>query len=109
MLDMRDIRNRAEEVRGNLRYRNVELDLDALLEADKQAREIRTELDNLRQRRNEIANTMQSLSSQEERAPLIEEGRALKEKEDLLEQAFQEAGQKRGTLQALVRLGMILH
>ncbi|MCZ6533318.1 MAG: serine--tRNA ligase [SAR324 cluster bacterium] len=102
MLDMRDIRNRAEEVRGNLRYRNVELDLDALLEADKQAREIRTELDNLRQRRNEIANTMKSLSSQEERAPLIEEGRALKEKEDLLEQAFREAGQKRGTLQALV-------
>ena len=102
MLDMRDIRAREEEVRANLGARSVELDLDALLAADKQAREATVELDEVRRRRNEIANSMKSLDSQEERAPLIEEGRALKDKEAQLEAAFEKADAARKELQAQV-------
>jgi seryl-tRNA synthetase len=102
MLDMRDIRKREQEVRDNLRDRNITLDVDALLEADREEREATVELDAVRQRRNEIANTMKNLSSQEERAPLIEEGRSLKDKEAALEDRFQEAGDRRKALQAQV-------
>ena len=102
MLDMRDIRAREEEVRANLNARSVELDLDALLAADKQAREATVELDEVRRRRNEIANSMKSLDSQEQRAPLIEEGRALKDKEAQLEAAFEKADAARKELQAQV-------
>ncbi len=102
MLDMRDIRAREEEVRANLGARSVELDLDALLAADKQAREATVELDEVRRRRNEIANSMKSLDSQEQRAPLIEEGRALKDKEAQLEAAFEKADAARKELQAQV-------
>ena len=102
MLDMRDIRAREEEVRANLGARSVELDLDALLAADKQARETTVELDEVRRRRNEIANSMKSLDSQEQRAPLIEEGRALKGKEAQLEAAFEKADAARKELQAQV-------
>lgn len=102
MLDMREIRNREQEVRANLRDRNIELDLDALLAADAAEREATVELESVRQRRNEIANSMKNLASQEERAPLIEEGRALKDKEAGLEARCQEAGGRRKTLQSQV-------
>ena len=102
MLDMRDIRKREQEVRDNLRDRNITLDVDALLEADREEREATVELDAVRQRRNEIANSMKNLSSQEERAPLIEEGRSLKDKEAALEDRFQQAGERRKALQAQV-------
>lgn len=102
MLDMRDIRNREEEVRANLRNRNMELDLDALLQADTEEREATVELDAVRQRRNEIANTMKNLAGQDERAPLIEEGRGLKDQEAGLEARMQEAAERRKALQTLV-------
>ena len=102
MLDMRDIRNRKEEVAENLRNRNVDLDLEALLEADKKARECQTELDEVRRRRNEIANSMKQGLSEAERAPLIEEGRTLKDREAELDTVFQQAEQTRRDMQALV-------
>ena len=102
MLDMRDIRKREDEVRANLRDRNISLDFDALLAADREERETTVELDAVRQRRNEIANSMKNLASQDQRAPLIEEGRALKERESELEQRCQEAGERRKSLQTQV-------
>jgi seryl-tRNA synthetase len=102
MLDMREIRERKEEVAANLRDRAVALDLEALLTADEQARQSKGELDALRQRRNEIAHSMKNLRSQEERAPLVEEGRALKEQEAELDRACREADEQRKSLQVLV-------
>ena len=102
MLDMRDIRKRNEEVRANLRDRNMELDLDALLEADQEERDATVELDGVRQRRNEIANNVKGLASHDERAPLIKEGRTLKEQETELVARCQDSAERRKSLQTQV-------
>jgi seryl-tRNA synthetase len=98
MLEMRAIRERVEEVRANIRHRQLDLELDALLEADELARRSRSELEAVRQRRNEISRQMQGPPSPGERAPLIEEGRALKERESELDELHREAEARRHAL-----------
>jgi seryl-tRNA synthetase len=95
MLDLHDIRERAAEVKTNIRDRNVNVDVDALLAADRRAREAKTRLDELRRRRNEIGAAMQGGLTPEQRGPLVEEGRRLKEEEAALERAHQEAEAER--------------
>jgi seryl-tRNA synthetase len=91
MLDMRDIRERTEEVAANVRNRNLTLDVPALIAADQAAREAKTRLDAVRQRRNEIGNLMKGKLPPEQRQPLVEEGRELKAQEAELEQAHDAA------------------
>ena len=102
MLDMRDIRERKDEVSANAKNRLVEVDVDALLEADTVAREARTELEEVRRRRNEISKAMQGKLSPEERQPLVEEGRALKERESELDVKYRAADEARRSLQSLI-------
>jgi seryl-tRNA synthetase len=102
MLDMRVIRERKDEVLANVRNRNVQVDVAALLAADEEARAARTELEAVRQRRNEIGAAMKARLPDAERAPLIEEGRALKERESALDERHRAAEERRLALQALV-------
>jgi seryl-tRNA synthetase len=95
MLDLHDIRERAAEVKTNIRDRNVNVDVDALLAADRRAREAKTRLDELRRRRNEIGAAMQGGLTPEQRGPLVEEGRRLKEEEAALERDHQAAEAER--------------
>jgi seryl-tRNA synthetase len=91
MLDMRDIRERADEVIANVRNRNLTLDVAALLAADKAAREAKARLDAVRQRRNEIGALMQDRLPPQQRQPLVEEGRKLKEQEAALDKEYEAA------------------
>ncbi|HKI98778.1 MAG TPA: serine--tRNA ligase [bacterium] len=102
MLDMRVIRERKDEVLANVRNRNLTVDVAALLEADQEARAARTELDAVRQRRNEISNRMKGQLPPEERAPLIEEGRTLKDREAELDERYRAAEERRRELQVQV-------
>lgn len=102
MLDMRQIRERKEEVAANVRNRNMTVDLEALLKEDETARKLRQELESIRQRRNEIGAAMKNPLSPEERNPLVEEGRALKDKESLLEAQYNQADEIRLELQKQV-------
>jgi len=102
MLEMRAIRDRLEEVKENVRNRNIEVDIQALLAADERARKTRGELDAVRQRRNEISNQMKSSLPPEERQPLVDEGRALKESEARLDGEYKQADASRAELQILV-------
>ena len=102
MLEMRAIRDRLDEVKENVRNRNIDVDIQALLEADERARKSRGELDAVRQRRNEISNRMKSSLPPEERQPLVEEGRALKETEARLDEEYRQADASRAELQTLV-------
>ena len=90
MLDMRDIRERKEEVAANLTHRNLTFDLEALLEADRKAREAKSELDGVRRRRNEVAGLMKA-APPDGRPALVEEGRALKERESRLAREYRSA------------------
>ena len=102
MLDMRAIRDRLEEVKENVRNRNIAVDIQALLEADELARKTRSGLEAIRQRRNEISNRMKSPLPPAERQPLVEEGRALKETETRLDEEYKQAEASRAELQTLV-------
>ena len=102
MLDMRTIRDQKDLVAQNIRNRALQLDLDDLLAADERARAAKTDLDALRQRRNEIGKAMQAKLTPEQRAPLVEEGRQLKEREAVAEQGHAQAEAQRLALQVQV-------
>jgi seryl-tRNA synthetase len=55
MLDMKMVRENPENIRKMLTDRNVEFDLDSLLELDKKRRELIISTDNLRKRKNEMS------------------------------------------------------
>ena len=90
MLDIKLVRERAEEVKANLKARQMEVDVDALLAADEQARAAKLALDTLRQRRNTIGRTM-STASAEQRAALAAEGRRLKQEQTVEERLYADA------------------
>lgn len=55
MLDPKILREEPEKIRVMLKNRNVEFDLDSLIELDKKKREIGIEADKLRKKRNDIS------------------------------------------------------
>jgi seryl-tRNA synthetase len=77
MLDIAYIRQNADIVRDAITNKRCDLDLDALLAADKHRRESIVVLDAKRARKNEIA-TLIPKASKEDRPKLIEEGREVK-------------------------------
>ena len=107
MLDMRVVRDDPEGMRVNLRNRNLQVDLDRLLERDRAARSALAELENIRRRRNEIGRAVKQALEHDVREPLVEEGRALKAREADLERVFQEAESER--LELLRQLPNLTH
>jgi seryl-tRNA synthetase len=89
MLDIAFIRQNADVVRAAIANKRVELDLDALLGADKERRETLTKLEQKRARKNEIAALIPK-ASKEERPTLIEEGKAVKAELEQLDPALVE-------------------
>lgn len=87
MLSIQYIRANAEKVKKNILDRGFDptkADIDTLLSLDKQKSEMQQEIDNLRGRRNQIADQLKS-----ERNPqLIEEGRRLKEQTAGIEEEY---------------------
>jgi seryl-tRNA synthetase len=89
MLDIAFIRQNVETVRAAIANKRVDLDLDALLEADKQRRETIGQLEQRRARKNEIAQLIPK-AGKEDRPKLIEEGKAVKAELETLEPALTE-------------------
>jgi len=93
MLDIAYIRQNPDVVRAAIKNKRVELDLDALLAADKERRESVSRVEQKRARKNEIAQLIPK-ASKEERPKLIDEGKSVKAELEGLEPAVAEA-QKR--------------
>ena len=97
MLDLKLIRSQPELIAENCRKRNVNVDIEKLLKLDEKVRQTTTEVDSFRQSRNDISNKMKGNLSAEERHPLIEESKQLRDKEaekesllrDLIEQRLE--------------------
>jgi seryl-tRNA synthetase len=89
MLDIAFIRQNVETVRAAIENKRVDMDLDALLEADKQRRETIGKLEQRRARKNEIAQLIPK-ASKEDRPKLIEEGKTVKAELETLEPALTE-------------------
>lgn len=89
MLDIAFIRQNVDVVRAAITNKRVELDLDALLTADKERREVITKLEQKRARKNEIA-AMIPKASKDDRPKLIEEGKTVKAELEELEPALKQ-------------------
>ena len=95
MLDLKLIRSQPEEIARNCRKRNVHVDIEKLLELDEQVRQITNEVDSVRQRRNEISKEMKGKIPSDERQPLIEESKNLRNEESEKESFLHELVEQR--------------
>ena len=90
MLDLKFIRDNVEAVRANVAHRHVTADPDLVVRLYDQRNQLLKELETLRAARNANADRMKGKLSAEERAPLIEEGKRLKESIAELEKRHEE-------------------
>ncbi len=78
MLDLKFVKEHAQEVKENIKNRNMQVDVDTVVAYfDKRSDLIRT-IEDLRRKRNTNAQAMKGKMSQEERQLLIKEGKELK-------------------------------
>ena len=100
MLDIKIIRSNMEQVVANCRNRHIEVDIPGLMTLDEQSRQLKGELDSLRQRRNALSARLKHPSTRNERQPWIEEAKNLREQVTLKER---ELDQTVRALQSLLR------
>lgn len=80
MLDIRFVKENVEEVRKNIVARGVrDVDLDRVLALNEERSAVIGEVEELRRERNENSQKMKGPMQAEERAPLIERGKVIKE------------------------------
>jgi seryl-tRNA synthetase len=77
MLDIQFIRQNADEVRGAIKNKGLDLSLDALLEADKLRREATRELEERRARKNELSSLIPK-ATKEDRPRLVDEAKQVR-------------------------------
>ncbi|MCP5515090.1 MAG: serine--tRNA ligase [Spirochaetales bacterium] len=90
MLDIKFIRENLDSVKENITNRNMRADADLVAALYDEKNTLQQEIELLRQQRNANAAKMKGKLSPEERAVLIEEGKALKEKISGAEALFAE-------------------
>jgi seryl-tRNA synthetase len=77
MLDIQFIRNHADEIRAAIRNKGFDLDLDELLAADKQRREVTTLIEQRRARKNELSSLIPR-AGKDDRPKLVEEAKQVR-------------------------------
>ncbi len=77
MLDIQFIRQNADQVRAAIKNKGFDLDLDLLLEADRERREATRELEQKRARKNELSALIPK-ASKDERPALVEEAKQVR-------------------------------
>ncbi len=78
MVDLKNLSNNLELMKNNIKSRNMDCDLDAILKLQNERSEMLQVLDAKRAKRNEIAKKMKSKLEQEERNSLINQGKEIK-------------------------------
>ncbi|MCL2705638.1 MAG: serine--tRNA ligase [Spirochaetaceae bacterium] len=90
MIDIKFIRENLDLVKKNIKDRNMTADAALVVSFYDEKNTLQQEIDSLRQKRNTNASLMKGKLPDEQRAVLIEEGKALKEKIAELEKLFVE-------------------
>ncbi len=78
MLDIKYIRENVEAVKQAAKNKRFDVDIDRLVRLDVERRDLMTQAERARARRNEVAAAIPKATA-DERAPLIDEGRELKD------------------------------
>ncbi|MEA4860319.1 MAG: serine--tRNA ligase, partial [Sphaerochaeta sp.] len=79
MIDLKELKERRDEIAKNIEVRNMRVDIDLIIALQQRRSDLLQEVENLRARRNENAQKMKGKLDAETRAVLISEGKALKE------------------------------
>ena len=90
MLDIKFIKEHLEQVKKNIKDRNMVADADLVVKLYDEKNAMQQKLDSLRQQRNENAAKMKGKLEQDVRTVLIAEGKKLKEDIAALEKEFEE-------------------
>ena len=99
MLDIKYIRDNSDKIKEAAQNKNIEVDIDRLLQLDEKKRDLQGQLDELKSQRKKAAqNTGGGQPSQEQ----IEKGKELKQKIQELEEEYKKIEQERETLMAQV-------
>lgn len=93
MLDIKYIRDNAEAVKQAARNKNFDVDIDGLIEADQRRRDIQFESEQLRARRNELSGLIPK-AAKEDRQPLIDEGKQIREQIQTLEEELSQVQER---------------
>ena len=88
MLDIRFVREHAQEVQQNAKNKGYDVNIDELLKVDSSKRELQQKTDELREKRNELAAQMKGGKPSDE---MIAEGKRLREELAELETKLKEA------------------
>ncbi|MCK5080571.1 MAG: serine--tRNA ligase, partial [Candidatus Moranbacteria bacterium] len=99
MLDIKFIRENTKAIAKAAKNKNIDLDLDRLLEIDKKRRALTTELEEVRAKRNELAKTNQAGRPSDEK---IEAGKKLKEEAAKIEEQLKKINVEYNELMVLV-------
>jgi seryl-tRNA synthetase len=102
MLDIQFIREHVEEVRAAARNKNIVLNVDKLLELDKERLRLLREIEELNSLKNDINDLMKKAASPEERQELIAKGKEIKAQLDIREPQFAEVKKEFDVLMAQV-------
>lgn len=92
MVDIKYIRDNAEAVKGAIKNKHIDLNLDELLKADKERVGLQQKVEQLSALKNELNERMKTASA-EERGTIIEEGKKVKEDLATAEPTYREAKQ----------------
>ncbi|HHU89345.1 MAG: serine--tRNA ligase [Sphaerochaetaceae bacterium] len=79
MIDLREIKERRDEIAANIKNRGMKVDIDQIIELQEERAQLLKRVDELRSKRNENAAKMKGKLDSDVRAQLIEEGKALKD------------------------------
>jgi seryl-tRNA synthetase len=88
MLDIRFIRENAQLVQENARVKGYDVNIEELLRHDQTKRQLQQQVDELREKRNEISSRMKGSRPSDE---LIAEGKAVKDELTELESTLKDA------------------
>ncbi|MDR3559118.1 MAG: serine--tRNA ligase [Candidatus Pacebacteria bacterium] len=90
MLDIKYIRENAEGIKEAIKNKNIDLDLDNLLEVDEKRVKALKEIEELKAEKNKLNEHMKSVRDDAERKELITQGTKVKEKLAAAEPAYEE-------------------
>jgi seryl-tRNA synthetase len=90
MLDIKFIRENAEEVKKNCELRNMKCDVDRLLELDERRRKNVQYLEELNAEKNKLNELIVATKDPEEKKKIIEQGKAVKEKLEKIKPELEE-------------------
>jgi len=88
MLDIKFIRNHPDLIKEACRKKQVEVDIDQLLETDKKRRETIQALEDMRAQKNKVSKEIPKLKSEKEKKKLILEMRELDKNSDRLDKTL---------------------